>query len=449
LAYRVGVTLLLLIAFALSATPTPASAQPQATVQSAAPAQPAAPTETSSILAVVNGFAISNYDLDQRMALFLATSGIRTTPDNLPQIRAQVMRSLEDEVIELQEAEKHKIGASNDEVQASLKRIAGDNKMSVEQLMASLMRAGVTSRTFAQQISAQIVWQKLVAARYGADVVISDDQLDDAMKRLKLGADKPQFLLSEIYVAVDRPEDDSKVKESMTQIARAIMAGAPFQNVATQFSQSPSAANGGDIGWMVQGQLPDELDSAVVKLKPDQITPPIRSVGGYYLLLLRARRNPAGTHGSAPAEVDANAALPLDRLLIPLSADANETLKTRAMTLANNIRSDVKSCAQLETVAHQLPTTRFSRLGSVDPKDLDADLRAGLAKTGPGDMVPPYFSRAGLEVIMRCDAPAANAADALPTREELRQQLFMQQMSERAKSYLQGLRRDAVVYGER
>ena len=73
-------------------------------------------------------------------------------------------------------------------------------------------------------------------------------------------------------------------------------------------------------------------------------------------------------------------------------------------------------------------------------------LRKALEKTGPGEVAQPFFSQAGLELIMRCDeAPPKLVAFELPSRAELQQQLFVQQMGVYAKSYLRDLRRDAVV----
>ena len=70
--------------------------------------------------AFVNGAVISNYDLDQRTALFAATSGVRPTDENLAQVRAQVLRSLEDEMIQLQEANKHRISVTKTEVDRAI-----------------------------------------------------------------------------------------------------------------------------------------------------------------------------------------------------------------------------------------------------------------------------------------------------------------------------------------
>ena len=407
-----------------------------------------APQSSTGIAAFVNGLVISNYDLDQRTALFIATSGVRPTKDNLPQIRTQVLRSLEDEMIELQEANKHRISVSKAEVDKAVQNIATDNKLTVAQILDTIGQAGVSATTFVQQVSTQIIWQKLVTSRYGTDILISDQQVDEAMNRLKQGADKPQFLLSEIYIGVDRPEDETSIRASAEQFAQQIMQGASFPTVAGQFSQSPSAADGGDIGWVIQGQLAEELDHALLELRPGQVAGPIRAEGGYYVLLLRDRRDPAGAKlaEALPAATDPSAPLPLDRLLIPLPPNPDAMLKDRAMSLATNVKSQVRSCAELPNIAKQLAGTVYQRLGSMNPKDLNPELRDALAATAPGEVVKPFFSPAGLELIMRCDggAPKSGAIE-LPSREQLQQQLYQQKLSLYAKSYLRDLRQAAVV----
>ena len=398
--------------------------------------------------AFVNGAVISNYDLDQRTALFAATSGVRPTEESMAQLRAQVLRSLEDELIQLQEANKHRISVTKNEVDRAINDVAKDNGITVPQILDTLNRAGVSTQTFAQQISAQLIWQKVVTARYGTDVLIGDQEVDEAMDRLKQGSDKPQFLLSEIYLGVDRSEDDPSVRASAEQFAQQIMQGVSFAIVAGQFSQSPSAADGGDIGWVTQGELAEELDTALSQLRPGQIAGPIRAEGGYHILLLRDRREPAGTNVAEPPAppADPNAPLPLDRFLIPLPADADARIKERAMTLANNVAGQLRTCADIPNIANQLQGTVHQRLGNMNPSNLDAQLRDALAKSAPGEIMKPFFSPAGLELIMRCDsvAPGPRAFE-LPSREQLRQQLFAQKMSIYAKSYLQELRRTAIV----
>ena len=408
------------------------------------------PVISTGVAAIVNDYVISDYDLNQRVQLFIATSGVRPTPETLTQIRAQVLRSVEDEVLQLQEAARHKIAVSKAEVDRALQNIANENKIPVEQILMTVTSAGVTVDTFRQQVAAQLTWQKVVGARYGTDVIINDQQVDEAMERLKAGADKPQFLVSEIFIAVDRPEDETMVAASAKQIADQLKQGAPFATVASQFSQSPSAADGGDIGWVVQGQLSEELDGALSELKPGETSGAIRSEGGYYVVALRDRREPIGfvveeTPASASG-FDPERELPLDRLLVPLPPNSSEMIKERAMQLGTNIKNSVRTCNDLPAVQAQLQGSLYTRLGLMKPAALAQDLRDALEKTEPGKVVEPFFSPAGLEVIMRCDTPAVKpVAFELPTREELEQQLFVQQMSVFAKSYLRDLRRNAVV----
>jgi peptidyl-prolyl cis-trans isomerase SurA len=436
--------------------PPPAIAAPQPPADGPPPLPPERvtitadkPVVSTGVAAIVNDYVISDYDLNQRVALFVATSGVRPTPETLAQIRQQVLRSVEDEVLQLQEAARHKITVSKAEVDRAIQNIANDNNIAADQILMTVTNAGVTVETFRQQIAAQLTWQKVVAGRYGTDVLINDQQVDEAMNRLKQGADKPQFLVSEIFIAVDRPEDETSVSASATQIADQLKQGAPFATVASQFSQSPSAADGGDIGWVVDGQLSDEINQALSKLKPGEIAGPVRSEGGYYVLALRDRREPIGTvveETTTSTSFDPEVAIPLDRLLVPLPPNAADMLKERAKQLGTNIQMSVRSCNDLPQVSAQLQGSVYTRLGQMKPAALAQDLRDALAKTEAGRVVEPFFSPAGLEIIMRCDPPPPKpVVFKLPTREELEQQLFVQQMSVFAKSYLRDLRRNAVV----
>ena len=240
----------------------------------------------------------------------------------------------------------------------------------------------------------------------------------------------------------------SGVLASANQIVTQLHSGAPFNTVASQFSQSPSAAEGGDIGWVISGQLDGELDKAIAELTPGQTSMPIKSEGGYYILMLRDRREPIGTmiEEAVAKPVDPTEAIPLDRLLIPLPPSPGDDIKSRALMLASNFSPQIHSCEDLSNLSKQLSGSIYNKLGMMKPADLAAELRDLLLKTESGQMVPPFFSEAGLEVIMRCDAPIVKrVAFQLPTREELQQQLFVQQMTILGRGYLRDLRRDAVV----
>src|SRR5262249_38374105 len=149
--------------------------------------------------------------------------------------------------------------------------------------------------TLRSQIAVQLAWQKAVEDEYGGEVRLKPKDTDAEYARVKAGANKVHYLVAEIFLGVDNPEQDDKVKKDAQALVDQIHQGAPFNSIARSFSQSPSAANGGDIGTVEDGQLSPELNAALQSIQIGQITPPIRSVGGYYILALRRKWEPANT----------------------------------------------------------------------------------------------------------------------------------------------------------
>src|SRR3954465_3905795 len=112
------------------------------------------------VAAVVNDSIISDYDLRQRVALFLATSGIRATAENIKNIRRQVLTQLETERLEILEAQRKKISVSTSEVDRAIDNILRDNHLTAEQIKRLLAGANVEMATFRSQIAAQLAWTK-------------------------------------------------------------------------------------------------------------------------------------------------------------------------------------------------------------------------------------------------------------------------------------------------
>ena len=122
----------------------------------------------------------------------------------------------------------------------------------------------------------------------------------------------------EIFLPVDNPEQNDKVKKDAEEVEQQLHQGAPFPVVARQFSQHPTAATGGDMGWVNTGQLAPELDAALARMEVGAVSDPIRSTGGWYVLGLRERQEPLGTKiAKVPTgPTGPEGTLPLARLLL-------------------------------------------------------------------------------------------------------------------------------------
>jgi peptidyl-prolyl cis-trans isomerase SurA len=450
-----------------SPTPAPAAATVKAPTPAAKPEQKSAAltpkpkvyrpglipqeadnADSDGIAATVNDLSVSEYEVRQRMALFLATAGLQPNEEEKKRIRGQILEQLENEKLELQEAIKKHITVAPGEVDSQINHMLSDNHLTIAQLREVLNNAGASETALRTQLTAQIAWQKTVAQEYQDRINIAPAEVDAELARYAQGADKPHYLVSEIFFTVDNPDKDAEALKTAQGVEQQLKSGGNFGMVAHQFSQSPSAAAGGDIGWVHEGQLAPELNTALTKMTVNSISPPIRSIGGYYILVLRARQEPMGTKIDKPVEADTgpDSTLPLARLLLPLGASPSKETIESAMKIAAGLRANYSGCEMLQKVPQQLSGAVYMNLGNMKVGDLSPEIQKALAATHSGEMAAPFVSEAGLELIGRCDKKiVVQTAYVMPSREDVENQLFQQQISAMARRYMRDLRRGVDV----
>ena len=423
------------------AAPTPPNPPPGAALQT-----DAGPSD--GVAAVVNDAIITEYDLRQRILLYVSTSGQQSTPEVIAKLRPQILAQLETEQLEIQEARHKNITVSPTDVDKSIDRIVNDNHMSKDQLADLLKKGGVEMSTLRAQIAVQIAWQKAVSDEFQDRVNITPQDIDAEMARLAEGANKTHFLVSSIFLGVENPDVDAKVLKDAQDIHAQLTAGANFGTVARQFSQSPTAAAGGDLGWVYQGQLPSELDQTLEKMEVGQVSDPIRSVGGYYILGLRDKALGANVVLPDPATLKPVGPLTVARVLLPLPPNAPKPYQENAMKLAVQIHDHVNGCEMLPKMAEQVRGLVYQDLQKMGLKitDLSTDIQAAIAKAGPGEATPPFSSPAGIEMMVRCDrkAPEQHKFN-LPNRQQVEESLFDDQITMLSRRYIRDLRRNANV----
>jgi len=180
----------------------------------------------------------------------------------------------------------------------------------------------------------------------------------------------------------------------------------------------------------------------------NSLSPPIRSIGGYYIISLRARQEPLGTKIAAPAEAPTgpDSTLPLARLLLPLGTAPSKDVIEAAMKIANSLRTAYSGCEMLEKMPAQLSGAVYMNLGNMKVGDLSPEIQKALAATHSGEAAAPFVSDAGIELIGRCDKKVVvQTAYVMPTRQDVENQLFQQQISAMARRYMRTLRRGVDV----
>lgn len=404
--------------------------------------------DSDGIAATVNDISVSEFEVRQRMALFLATAGLQPNDEEKKRIRGQILEQLENEKLQLQEAIKKHITVAPAEVDNQINHMVTDNHLTIEQLRTVLSNAGSSEQALRTQITAQIAWEKTVSQEYQDRINITPADVDAELARYAEGADKPHYLVSEIFFPVDNPDKDAEAHKTALSVEEQLKSGGNFALVARQFSQSPSAASGGDIGWVHEGQLAPELNAALTKMTVNSLSPPIRSIGGYYIISLRARQEPLGTKIATPQEAatSPDSTLPLSRLLLPVGANPSQDVIATAMKIATNLRNAYSGCEMLEKIPAQISGAVYMNLGNMKLGDLSPEIQKALAATHSGEAAMPFVSEAGIELIGRCDKKiVVQTAYVMPTRQDVENQLFQQQISAMARRYMRTLRRGVDV----
>ena len=127
------------------------------------------------IVATVNDDVISNYDVEQRMRLVLSTSPGQITEQQIQRLRAQVLETLIDEALQIQEAGRLSIRVLEQEVQQAIKRIEEQNTLPIGGLADVLSNAGANLTTLENQVRSQMLWSRVITRRLRPTVFVGQN----------------------------------------------------------------------------------------------------------------------------------------------------------------------------------------------------------------------------------------------------------------------------------
>lgn len=412
------------------------------TAPMAPPAAPAAPPAMASssalgahIVAVVNENIISSSDLSARVGMALLASGLPDTPEVRERLMPQLLRTMIDEQLELQEAKKQDVTVSQDEIDKALQRIADDNHIPGGDMKAFLSMKGIPPDSLVGQIRASLSWNKVIQRELRPRVEIGDDEIDAMAERTRANAGKDEFATSEIFLSVDNPKDEQQVKSFADNLVQQIRQGAVFGAIARQFSQSASAANGGDIGWIQDGQLAPELNKALEAMTTNSISDPVRAASGYYILGLRDKRTIAVSGDSTPAGIE------LQQVSRPFAgADKAALLKE-----AGDLRAAMTSCNDLkDKLPKQFPAWHWQDLGDAKLTTVPGWLAERVRDVPVGKSTDAMATGGNALIVFVCGRSGGGALGA-SDRETIMNQIGTEKLELQARGLLRDLRRNAYL----
>lgn len=387
-------------------------------------AAPASAQLAEGVAAVVNDHAISTFDVRQRANLLITSAGLQSTPEMQQRARAQALRDLIDERLQIQETASYEITITPQEIDSRMTDIARSNEMDLPGFIRQLATAGISPTTLRSQIEADIAWNRLIAGLYGTRVRISDVEITATQERIAANATRPQYQISEIFLPAESEAEFNEMEQGALRLLQEMQRGAPFPAVARQFSRSPSAVAGGDIGWIASTDLAPELQLVADRLQSGQVSLPVRTPTGVYILAMRDRR--------AGADAGSSSTVSLRQLSAPVARRNDvERLQRRG------------GCTDLEAQAGDIQGAVVVDLGQARETDLSPAIRARINGVAAGAATPVAVDGETVNTVFVCAREAGGGA--VPARDEISSRLREQELALLSERYLRNLRREATI----
>lgn len=384
------------------------------------------------ILVTVNDEVVTSFDLRQRMLSIIAMSQLQPTEETLPQIQRQALNALIEQHLQRQELRKYEdLIITDAEVDEEIADMAQGAGTTVQNFTAFLEQGGIRMSTLREQIRTEIGWRALVGGRFNARSKVSRAQVEQTLRQLTEAASKPQFLVGEIYLENAKHGGAQATVNGAQQLIAQMIQGAPFQAVAQQFSDAPSAPRGGDAGWIVDGSVQPALQEAMTQLEVGQLSRPIPVEGGVYIIYMRDKRSGAATN-----------LVQLRQVVVELPETAEPDQVAAGMTRLNALRPQL-TCDNMLTRATSEQGLLGNDLGETDISDLAPQFQEIARSAEIGSIAAPVRTPLGLHLIAVCGRRVGGPD--VPTFQQVEGRLQNQNLAMLARRYIRDLRADALI----
>jgi len=386
--------------------------------------------------AMVNGDVITETDIDQRLALIVASQNIRIPPEEMQRIRQQLLRNLIDETLQIQAAQQRDIEVEQREIDAAYTRVAERSGHTRQTFGTYLRSIGSSERSMRRQIHAELAWQRLQNRIIAPFVNVGEDEVRAIIDRMNASRGTREFRVSEIFISAT-PENAAEAQANAMRILQQIRAGASFPAYARQFSEASTAALGGDLGWVRAEQLPDPLARAVQEMPVGSVSPPIAVPGGFSIIAVADAR-------SILMPDARDAVLSLMQMSITFPAGTTEAQARPALERFVQTTQSMGGCGGAQAAATQLGASMVAN-DQVRVRELPLQLQEMLLGLGVGQATRPFGTLdTQVSVLVLCGRDDPTDVSA-PTFETLQRQIEDEKVNRRSQRLLRDLRRDAVI----
>jgi len=249
------------------------------------------------IAAVVGENVVLASEVEEKAGPLMTDISKVTDPDKrsarASSLRREVLESLIDDELILQQAAELKLTVTSDQVDSSIAEIKKQNNIDDDQLREALRAQGMSMANYRADLKRQLLRFRVLNIAVGSRVNVSDEEVKAYYERHMKGSANTQVRASHIFVAIPDGADRAVVAEKQAQ-ANKILERAKtedFAKLAREVSDDAATrAEGGDLGFFGKDMLPKPIEELVFAMKPGEVRGPVRADRGFHVIKLVDRK---------------------------------------------------------------------------------------------------------------------------------------------------------------
>jgi peptidyl-prolyl cis-trans isomerase SurA len=392
------------------------------------------------VVAIVDDDVVMASELRERLAAItenLTTRGIEMPPED--ELVRETLDRLILESIQLQKGTRVGVRISDEQLNAAVQRIAGQNGMDLDQFRQALESEGQSYAAMREQVRREMIIQRVQGGNVNQRIQITDQEVNNFIATEEgQKVTQPEYHMLHALLPVSPSAGDveaAAAKNHVEKLVKRIRGGEKFGEVIRS-SRPPYAFSGGDLGWRKLDDLPSLFGELAPSMTAGETADPFRSDSGFHMVFM------AETRGGQEMVAQTKAR----HILIKPSEILTEE---EAHELAKSLRARIIAGESFEGLAREYSEDIGSAQegGDLDwtsPGQMVPQFEVAMAGTAIGDISDPVQTQFGWHIIQVDDRRDEDMTDQA-SRAKAMDHLHGRKYQEELDAWLQQIRDEAFV----
>src|SRR5580698_9056580 len=394
------------------------------------------------IAAIVNDGLVLKSELDTQMTS--VQKRLQEQHVELPSqsvLQQQVLDRLVLQEIQLQRAKHVGLTITDEQLNGALQEIAQRNKIPFDELPTALAAQGVDYKQYRESMRKELTLSTLRQRDVIAHINVSPHELDQYLARQQSAAANDEFNVSHILLSLPQaatPQQLEDITQKANDIAARASKGEDFGQLAIANSNSQTALDGGQLGWRKGSQLPQFILDLVTKMKPGEVSTPVRTPSGFHIVKLNERRN-------GEAQVIVNQIHVRHILMKTNELDDDATVREKLAKIRERILKG-EQFSGIASTASEDPGSApdGGDLGWSGPGTFVPEFDKAIADLQPNEISEPFKTRYGWHIVQMLGTRTYDSTDDV-RRQKAFAAIRESKADEETELWLRRLRDDAFV----